>query len=60
IDGKNYVYVISNGRAKQREVQLGLTTPILLEVVSGLNEGEMIAASNIKKLEDKIKVSIIK
>ncbi|MFH2033918.1 MAG: efflux RND transporter periplasmic adaptor subunit, partial [Candidatus Margulisiibacteriota bacterium] len=27
IDGKNYVYVISNGRAKQREVQLGLTTP---------------------------------
>ncbi len=52
VDGKNYVYVIQDNKATQREVTTGLGNDQYILVVSGLNEGERVAVSNVGQLTD--------
>ncbi len=50
--GTNYVFVINNGRAEKRIVQLGQAESDLVEVKSGLASGEQVATSNVELLND--------
>ena len=50
------VFVITNGRAEQRLVQLGQTEGDLVEVRSGVQPGELVATSNVEQLSDGIAV----
>jgi multidrug efflux pump subunit AcrA (membrane-fusion protein) len=50
--GANRVFVVKNGRAEQRVVQLGLTEGDLIEVKSGVAADELVATSNLDQLVD--------
>ncbi|MEZ5515649.1 MAG: efflux RND transporter periplasmic adaptor subunit [Steroidobacteraceae bacterium] len=51
-DGKNYVYVVANGRARRREVTTGLRRPGTVAVVQGLTEGERVIVDGTFKARD--------
>ena len=48
----SHIFVIRNGRAEQRQVQLGQTEGDLVEIRSGVAAGEQVATSNIEQLSD--------
>ena len=54
--GVNRVYVIKNGHAEQRLVQMGQTDGDLIEIKSGVAADELIATSNLEQLSDGIAV----
>ncbi|HKY28152.1 MAG TPA: efflux RND transporter periplasmic adaptor subunit [Pyrinomonadaceae bacterium] len=54
--GVSRVYVIKDGRAQQRLVQLGQSESDLVEIKSGVAEGEQVATSNLDQLSDGIAV----
>jgi hypothetical protein len=47
-----YVFVAQDGKAAKREVTLGLQNTTLIEVSSGIAEGELIIAEGNFGLED--------
>jgi HlyD family secretion protein len=55
-EGKSLVFVYENGLAKKREVEKGLSTEIYQEIISGLQEGEIVIVSPLEELRDYIKV----
>ena len=50
--GTNYVFVIKNGHAEKRIVQLGQTEGDMIEIKSGLAAEEQVATSNVELLSD--------
>jgi RND family efflux transporter MFP subunit len=54
--GVNRVYVIKDGRAQQRLVQLGQSEGDLMEIKSGITVDEQVATSNLDQLSDGIPV----
>jgi hypothetical protein len=50
------LYVIKNGHAEQRVVQLGVTEGDLVEIKSGVAAAEKVAASSVDQLSDGIAV----
>jgi RND family efflux transporter MFP subunit len=51
-----YVFVLGNGRAVRRDVVIGLERDTMLEIVSGLNAGEVVAAEQSIELADGVPV----
>lgn len=52
MDKKDYVFVDDNGKAKLREIERGLESDRQVEVLSGLEEGEIVILSPDSDLED--------
>jgi RND family efflux transporter MFP subunit len=52
IAGLNKVFVIENGRASERIVKTGTSDGDLIEVVEGVKSGEIVATSNLDKLQE--------
>jgi RND family efflux transporter MFP subunit len=52
IAGLNKVFVIENGRVSERIVKTGATDGDLIEVVDGVKSGEVVATSNLDRLQD--------
>lgn len=50
--GVSRVFVIKDGHAQERQVQLGQTEGDLVEIKTGIAENESVAASNIEQLSD--------
>ena len=50
--GVSRVFVVKDGRAQERLVQLGQTEGDLVEIKSGVAAGEVVATSNIEQLGD--------
>ena len=50
--GVSRVFVVKNGHAEQRLVQLGQTEGDLVEIKSGVAENEIVATSNVDQLSD--------
>jgi len=50
--GVSRVFVIKEGHAEQRVVQIGQTESDLIQVKSGVSNGEQVATSNLEKLAD--------
>jgi multidrug efflux pump subunit AcrA (membrane-fusion protein) len=50
--GVSRVFVIKDGHAQQRLVQLGQTESDLVEIKSGVAQGEQVATSNLEQLSD--------
>lgn len=55
---KKNVYVIEEGRASLREIELGLREKDLVEVISGLKEGENIVKCSTGRLYPNVQVKI--
>ena len=54
--GVNRIYVIKNGHAEQRLVQLGQTEGDLVQVKTGVAADEKVATSNLEQLGDGVPV----
>ena len=50
--GTSRVFVIKDGKAQERQVQLGQTEGDLIEIKSGVAENENVATSNVEQLAD--------
>jgi HlyD family secretion protein len=50
--GTSYVFVIKDGRAEKRIVQLGQSEADLVEIKSGIVAGEQVATGNVELLND--------
>jgi multidrug efflux pump subunit AcrA (membrane-fusion protein) len=50
--GVSRVFVIKDGKAQERQVQLGQTEGDLVEIKSGVAENESVATSNVEQLSD--------
>ena len=50
--GVSRVFVIKDGKALERQVQLGQTEGDLVEIKSGVAENEIVATSNVEQLSD--------
>ncbi len=55
--GTNKAYVVSDGKIAVREVKLGDHFPDEVEIVEGVTDGEMVATSNLPRLDTGVKVS---
>ena len=53
-----YVFVVSDGQARRREVTLGLQNTTLVEILSGLEEGEWVITEGNFGLEDGAAVNV--
>jgi len=60
VAGLSKVYVIENGKAVERIVKTGTTDGDLIEVVEGVREGEIVATTNLDKLQQGTLVSVAK
>ena len=49
---RQYVFVVSDGRALKREVQIGARRPGSVEIVGGLARGERIVVEGTVKVRD--------
>lgn len=60
MDGKSFVFVAENGTARLREVKTGIKSGRNIEILSGLQEGELVIESPDSDLEvgTKIKLTI--
>ena len=56
-DGKTYVYINDNGKAKRVDIEMGYMTEDETEVKSGLTENAMVITDGNFKLNDGMKVS---
>ncbi len=54
--GRQFVFVIAEGRAEEREVKLGTRLPGHVEIVRGLDPGEEIVTQGVQRLRDGLPV----
>lgn len=59
VEDKQFVYVINQGKAEQREVKVGLRKPGIAQILAGLNEGEQIVVEGTLRLRDGAAVSVL-
>lgn len=54
--GRQYVYVVAEGRAEERQVSLGSRRPGQVEIVGGLEPGEQIVTQGVQRIRDGLPV----
>ena len=59
MDNKDYVFVAMDGRAKLREIQTGIQSGREMEVLSGLEKGEIVIMSPDGDLEEGSKIQVV-
>ncbi|MEW6994468.1 efflux RND transporter periplasmic adaptor subunit [Colwelliaceae bacterium MEBiC 14330] len=59
IEGSHYVFTEKEGKAFRKVIEIGRRQPGVVEVISGLNEGEQVVVEGALKLRDGATVSII-
>jgi membrane fusion protein (multidrug efflux system) len=52
IQGSTFVWVVQNGKAMRRQVELGVRTPGLVEVRSGVESGEQVVVGGQERLAE--------
>ena len=55
-----FVYIVSNGVAEKRNIEIGKRNFGKVSVLSGINEGDSIISEGVSKVRDKTKVKIIR
>jgi RND family efflux transporter MFP subunit len=56
--GKNYVYLVENGRLKKQEVSVGATTETDVQVLKGVEPGQVVALSGPTQYTDGMAVRV--
>jgi membrane fusion protein (multidrug efflux system) len=59
IENSHYVFIEKEGKALRKAIQIGRRQPGVVEVISGLNEGEQVVVEGALKLRDGATISII-
>jgi membrane fusion protein (multidrug efflux system) len=58
IEDKHFVFVVNDAEVTRKQVKIGLRKPGKVQIVSGLNEGELVVIEGALKLRDGSKVKI--
>jgi membrane fusion protein (multidrug efflux system) len=56
VQGATFIYVVVDGRAKRRDVDLGVRTPGFVEVTRGVTAGEQVVVGGLAMLADGVPV----
>ena len=59
-EGRQYVFVVSEDRARKREVSIGRRKPGRVEIVSGLAAGDLIVVEGTQKVRDGARVQDVR
>lgn len=54
------VYVIAGGKARLQTVEIGIRTDEQVQVLRGLNEGEVVATTNLQRIRPGVEVAAVK
>jgi len=57
--GLYYVFIPDGGQVKRQQVQTGTIMDQMVEITSGLKEGQPIVVSNVNKLKDQDRIQVI-
>jgi membrane fusion protein, multidrug efflux system len=57
--GKQYVYLVQDGHAVEREVQIGTRAPGLVEIRAGLTAGDVVVTEGTQSLRDGAAVQVL-
>jgi len=61
IDGdKRYVYRVEENRLRRRAIKVGIANPTMIEVLSGLNEGDVVALPGEASLKDNLRIKPVR
>ncbi len=52
LEGRNFVWVVEEGRADRREVELGVRTPGFVEIRQGMSPGEQVVVGGLQQLRE--------
>jgi membrane fusion protein, multidrug efflux system len=52
LQGANFVWVVANGKAARRQVELGVRTPGFVEIKSGVQSGEQVVVGGQERLAE--------
>jgi membrane fusion protein (multidrug efflux system) len=52
LQGADYIWVVRDGKASRREVQLGIRTPGFIEVHEGVQAGEQVVVGGLERLSE--------
>ena len=58
--GKNFVFLVDGDHAARREVTLGTSVDGLVELLTGVKEGEILVVKGQELLDDGVKVKVVK
>ena len=56
--GRQFVYVVNDGRAEERQVSLGSRRPGQVEITAGLKPGEQIVTQGVQRIRDGLAVRL--
>ncbi len=59
IENSHYVFIEKEGKALRKAIEIGRRQPGIVEVISGLNEGERVVVEGALKLRDGVAINII-
>ncbi len=59
VNDKHFVFVVKDGMVTERQVKIGLRKPGIVQIVSGLDEGEQVVIEGALKLRDGSKVKVL-
>jgi membrane fusion protein (multidrug efflux system) len=57
--GKQYVFLVRDGRAVEQEVEVGSRTPGLAEIRSGVAVGDIVVTEGVQRLRDGLPVRVL-
>ncbi len=61
IDGsKRYVFVVENDRVHRRDIKVGIANPTMIEVLSGLNQGDVVALPGDVSLKENLRIRAVR
>jgi HlyD family secretion protein len=61
IDGsKRYVFRVEDGRIHRRDIQVGIANPTMIEVLSGLNQGDVVALPGDVSLKENLRIRAVR
>jgi len=57
--GKQYVFLVQDGRAAEREVEIGARSPGYVEIRNGVAAGDVIVTEGIQRLRDGVPLQVL-
>jgi len=54
--GKRFVFVVKDDRLHRREITVGITNPTMIEVLSGLQNGDVVALRGEVSLKENLHI----
>jgi membrane fusion protein (multidrug efflux system) len=57
--GRQFVYLVTDGRVREQEVSLGVRNPGRVEIVDGLSAGDTVVVEGVQKIRDGAAVEIL-